>query len=127
MEVVFLNKEQLHGNVAEVVAPIVANEIALLLDSDAQVENRDVDPGDIAVLCRSNNQALAVTGALRALNVPVSLDGDSSVLSTAIAKGLARKIVSAKHRKFWQKQRFTHSTWARYLRAQDTAVTLKSG
>ena len=88
MEVVFLNKEQLHGNVAEVVAPIVANEIALLLDSDAQVENRDVDPGDIAVLCRSNNQALAVTGALRALNVPVSLDGDSSVLSTAIAKDL---------------------------------------
>jgi superfamily I DNA/RNA helicase len=88
MEVVFLERDQLKGGVAAAVAPIVANEIALLLESDAQIEDRPVEPGDIAVLCRSNNQALAVTDALRELNVPVSLDGGSSVLGTEIASDL---------------------------------------
>jgi exodeoxyribonuclease V beta subunit len=88
MEVLFLDEEQLRGPVTEAVAPIVANEIALLLGSGTKIEGRDIQPGDIAVLCRSNNKALAVTAALRALNVPVSLDGDSSVLSTGIAQDL---------------------------------------
>jgi exodeoxyribonuclease V beta subunit len=89
MEVVFLTADQLKGGVAAAVAPVVANEIALLLESDAQVEGRPVEPGDIAVLCRSNSQALAVTDALRELNVPVSLDGGSSVLGTEIASDLS--------------------------------------
>jgi exodeoxyribonuclease V beta subunit len=85
MEVLFLGEQELKGPIAAAVAPIVANEIALLLGSDARIEKRRVEPGDIAVLCRSNNQAMAVTGALRGLNIPVSLDGDSSVLNTEIA------------------------------------------
>jgi exodeoxyribonuclease V beta subunit len=89
MELVFLEKDQLKGGVVAAVSPIVANEIALLLESEAQVEGRPVEPGDIAVLCRSNNQALAVTDALRELNVPVSLDGGSSVLGTEIASDLS--------------------------------------
>ena len=88
MEVVFLDEETLAGSLATAVAPILANEVALLLDSDAQIENRRIEPDDVAVLCRSNNQALAVTAALRELDVPVSLDGDSSVLSTEIADDL---------------------------------------
>jgi exodeoxyribonuclease V beta subunit len=88
MEVLFLDEEQLRGTVADAVAPVVANEIALLLGSETKIEGRGIEPGDIAVLCRSNNKALAVTAALRALNVPVSLDGDSSVLSTQIARDL---------------------------------------
>lgn len=88
MELLFLDEEQLRGSLPDVVAPIVANEIALLLGSGTKIEGRGIEPGDIAVLCRSNNQALAVTGALRALNVPVSLDGDSSVLSTEMARDL---------------------------------------
>jgi len=95
MEIVFLEREQLKGGLAPAVAPIVANEIALLLESDAQVEDRPVEPGDIAVLCRSNNQALAVTDALRALNVPVSLDGGSSVLGTEIASDLSAVLEAA--------------------------------
>jgi len=95
MEIVFLDKEQVAGPIAPAVAPIVANEIALLLDSEAEVEGRPVEPGDIAVLCRSNNQALAVTEALRALNVPVSLDGGSSVLSTDIAADLSAVLEAA--------------------------------
>ncbi len=94
MEVIFLDKEQLNGPLATVVAPIAANEIALLLHSDAQIEGRNVEPGDVAVLCRSNQQALAMTAALRELNVPVSLDGGSSVLSTEIATDL-RAILEA--------------------------------
>jgi len=95
MEVVFLERDQLKGGVAAAVAPIVANEIALLLESDAQIEDRPVEPGDIAVLCRSNNQALAVTDALRNLNIPVSLDGGSSVLGTQIASDLSAVLEAA--------------------------------
>ena len=89
MEVVFLDQDQLKGPIADAVAPVVANEIALLLESNAEIESRPVEPGDIAVLCRSNHQALAVTDALRDLNVPVSLDGGSSVLSTELASDLS--------------------------------------
>ncbi|TFH31513.1 MAG: hypothetical protein E4H00_03360, partial [Myxococcales bacterium] len=88
MEVLFLDEGLFRGPVAEAVSPIVANEIALLLGSETKIEGRDIEPGDIAVLCRSNNQALAVTAALLALNVPVSLDGDSSVLGTRMAQDL---------------------------------------
>lgn len=95
MEVVFLAQDQVKGSIAAAVAPIVANEVALLLDSNAEIENRPVGPGDVAVLCRSNKQALAVTDALRALNIPVSLDGGSSVLSTEIASDLGSVLEAA--------------------------------
>jgi exodeoxyribonuclease V beta subunit len=95
MELVFLDDETLAGTLATAVAPIVANEVALLLASGAQIDERDITPGDVAVLCRSNNQALAVTAALRELDVPVSLDGDSSVLSTEIADDLRAVLEAA--------------------------------
>ena len=95
MEVLFLDEEQLKGPIAQAVAPIVANEIALLLESDAEIEKRPVQPDDIAVLCRSNDQALEVTRALRALHIPVSLDGGSSVLSTNIASDLSAVLEAA--------------------------------
>ncbi len=88
MEVLFLDQDDLKGAIGPAVAPVVANEIALLLASGAKIEGRPIEPGDVAVLCRSNVQALAVTGALRELDIPASLDGDSSVLSTEIASDL---------------------------------------
>jgi exodeoxyribonuclease V beta subunit len=88
LEIVFLEGETLDGPTATCVAPIVANEVALLLESRERIGELRIEPGDIAVLCRSNNQAIAVTKALRALNVPTSLDGDSSVLNTEIAADL---------------------------------------
>ncbi len=97
MDVVFVPADRLQGPTAEVVAPIVADDIARLLDSGATIEirseeggrqvdrSRPVDAGDIAVLCRSKAQALEVTKALRALEVPASLEGGSSVLDTDLA------------------------------------------
>ena len=95
MELVFLGEDVLKGTLAKAVAPVLANEVALLLGSDAQIEDRGIEPGDVAVLCRSNNQALAVTAALRELDVPVSLDGDSSVLSTEVAVDLRAVLEAA--------------------------------
>lgn len=88
MEVVFLGERELQGPIAQAVAPIVANEIAHLLRSDAKIEKRPVEAGDVAVLCRSNNQAIEVTKALRARGIAASLDGDASVLNTDIASDL---------------------------------------
>ena len=88
MEVVFLEEREIEGPIAQAVAPIVANEIAHLLGSDAKIEERPVEAGDLAVLCRSNKQAIEVTKALRARDIPASLDGDASVLNTDIASDL---------------------------------------
>ena len=95
MEVLFLEQEQLTGPIEAAIAPVVANEIALLLESEAEIENRRIEAGDVAVLCRSNVQTIAVTEALRALNIPVSLDGGSSVLSTQIATDLGAVLEAA--------------------------------
>lgn len=86
IDIVFLDAED--AAKSEKVASIVANEIALRLASDARVDRRPISPGDVAVLCRSNRQAIAVTEALRQQQVPASLDGDSSVLDTDVAKDL---------------------------------------
>jgi exodeoxyribonuclease V beta subunit len=95
LELVFIEEEQLVGPLAEAVAPIVANEIALLLDSDARINERPVVPDDVAVLCRSNAQAEEVTAALRALQIPTSLDGGSTVLGTEIASELRAVLEAA--------------------------------
>ncbi|MDH3655168.1 MAG: UvrD-helicase domain-containing protein [Myxococcales bacterium] len=95
LEVVFVGEDQLKGPLAEAVAPIVANEIALLLHSDARIDGRPVVADDVAVLCRSNRQANEVTAALRALQIPSSLDGGSSVLETEIASELRAVLEAA--------------------------------
>jgi exodeoxyribonuclease V beta subunit len=88
MEVIFVDESHLQGSLPPALAPIVANEIAHLLGSDAKIGERPVEAGDVAVLCRSNNQAIEVTKALRALRISASLDGDCSVLNTEIASDL---------------------------------------
>ncbi|HEX4336552.1 MAG TPA: exodeoxyribonuclease V subunit beta [Polyangiaceae bacterium] len=70
------------------VPALAAGEIARMLDRDARVTLRDkagfrpLEPGDFAVLTRSNVEAGNVQRALRALGVPSVLHGDSSVLDT---------------------------------------------
>lgn len=89
MEILLLSRDQAAaGPVEQSVPAIVANEIALLLQSGTTIEGRPVAPEDIAVLCRTNRQALRVTEALRALALPASLDGDSSVLGTEVANDI---------------------------------------
>ncbi len=95
MEIVFLDQALLSGSTADAIAPIVANEIGLLLDSKEEIESRSIEPDHVAVLCRSNVQTLAVTAALRELGIPVSLDGGSSVLSTEIASDLSTVLEAA--------------------------------
>ncbi len=95
LEIVLLNADQLRGPAEVSVAPIVANEVALLLRSGAKIDERPIEPGDVAVLCRSNAKALAVTKALRALDVPTSLDGDASVLNTDVANELLAVLEAA--------------------------------
>ncbi len=95
LEVVFVQEDQLGGTLAEAVAPIVANEIALLLHSNARIDGRPVVADDVAVLCRSNTQAIEVTAALRALQIPTSLDGGSTVFGTEIASELRAVLEAA--------------------------------
>ncbi|MEM7434271.1 MAG: UvrD-helicase domain-containing protein [Myxococcota bacterium] len=86
IEVVMLDREVAKARaVEESVPPIVANEVALLLESGETIGGRPITPSDIAILCRTNRQALRVTEALRRLELPVSLDGDASVLGTFTA------------------------------------------
>jgi exodeoxyribonuclease V beta subunit len=46
---------------------------------------REVRPGDIAVLTRTNQQAMAVQAELRALGIPTALSSDESVFASAEA------------------------------------------
>lgn len=77
------------------IAELAANEVGHLLRSDARIEGRSIQPGDVAVLCRSNAKAREVTKALRELGIPTSLEGDSSVLRTDIARAMRAVLQAA--------------------------------
>jgi exodeoxyribonuclease V beta subunit len=74
----------------EVVARDVAGDIAELLQSGAEVVDwaapgtprRKVEAGDIAVLVRTNRQAIDVQSALRASGVPAVVGASETVLAT---------------------------------------------
>ena len=72
----------------------VAAEIVRLVNSAASIttpqETRRVQPGDVAVLCRTNAQAAAMQEALRRVHVPSVLHGDASVFDTPEAAELER-------------------------------------
>jgi exodeoxyribonuclease V beta subunit len=94
LDFVWIDQERL-GTARSSLADIAASEVAHLLQSDARIGDRSIQPGDIAVLCRSNAKARDVTKALRALNVPTSLEGDSSVLSTETAAAMRAVLQAA--------------------------------
>ncbi len=93
LDLVFIEESRLIGD--QSVAEITANEVARLLTSEERIDDKQVHPGDIAILCRSNAKALAVTKALRNLSIPASLDGDSSVLATDVAKSMRAVLEAA--------------------------------
>ncbi len=81
------------------VARDVASDIVGLLSSDTQItspeapspgagspEFRPVQPGDVAVLVRTNAQATMVREALRDVGVPAVIGGASSVFTAPIAR-----------------------------------------
>jgi exodeoxyribonuclease V beta subunit len=68
----------------------IAAEIAATLARPFTIGEHGVEAGDIAVLCRTNRQAIEVQAALRALGVPSVLRGDKSVFDTPEAEELQR-------------------------------------
>ncbi len=68
----------------------VAADIAKLLASDTRIDDRPVTPHDVAVLCRTNEQTVAVVEALRAAGVTAALLGTASVFDSDEARELER-------------------------------------
>jgi exodeoxyribonuclease V beta subunit len=67
----------------------VAAHVSRLLASGAQIDGRAIEPGDVAVLTRTNDQARRIQLELRALRIPSVLHGDASVLDAPEAGELA--------------------------------------
>jgi exodeoxyribonuclease V beta subunit len=57
----------------------VAGEIVALLNADTRIGDRRIGPGEIAVLCRTNDQTRDMQASLSALGVPAVILGDASV------------------------------------------------
>ena len=63
----------------------LAADLVRLLSSDARIEGRRVEPGDVAVLVGRNRSAAQVRDALEAVDVPAVINGAGSVFGTASA------------------------------------------
>lgn len=75
-----------------VVVERVAADIAALLAGSTTIAGRPVEPGDIAILCRTNEQTRKMVEALSAIGVPNALLGDASVFETDEALELERVV-----------------------------------
>lgn len=73
-----------------VVAQDVAATVVDLLNGPAQLHDRPVRPGDIAILTATHTQAHFVRDALLAARVPVVVTGPTSVFDTDAARQWAR-------------------------------------
>ncbi|MCK6553301.1 exodeoxyribonuclease V subunit beta [Candidatus Binatia bacterium] len=82
------------GDSEELVTRPVAAEITRLLAGGFELDDRQLAPGDIAVLCRTNRQVAEMQGALRNLGVPSVLQSAGSVFATAEATEV-RRVVTA--------------------------------
>ena len=70
------------------VPALAANDIARMLASDVEIEGERLKAGDIAVLVRSNRQALHMQDALRQHHIPAVLHSEFSVFETQEAADL---------------------------------------
>ena len=66
----------------------IASDIVSLLRADSRIGSEPVRPGDIAGLCRTNEQTRAMCDALREFGVPVALLGTASVFDSEEAREL---------------------------------------
>ena len=82
------------GSLTEWLAGDVAADIAGLLRSGARLSadnpDRPLAPGDVAVLTRTNRQALQIREALRAVGVPSVVAGLDTVFASAAARDWLR-------------------------------------
>jgi exodeoxyribonuclease V beta subunit len=97
-EVLFLrNAPQQREEAERLVVRTAAAAITRFLASGATIDAAPVAPRDVAVLCRTNLQAIAMQDALRALGVPSVLQGDKSVFDTREAEEVQRLLVAMAH------------------------------
>jgi exodeoxyribonuclease V beta subunit len=78
----------------EILSALVAAEISRFLQSGGTIEDREIEAGDLAVLCRTNRQARLVQAELQKLYVPCVLQGDSSVFDTLEAEEIERVLLA---------------------------------
>ena len=78
----------------ELLPALVAAEISRLLQLGGRIGGRDLEAGDVAVLCRSNKQARFIQAELQKLYVPSVLQGDSSVFDTPEAGEIERVLLA---------------------------------
>jgi exodeoxyribonuclease V beta subunit len=76
----------------QALAALVASEIVRFVSAGALIGNRAVAFADIAVLCRTNDQAIRMQEALRTLGVPGVLQTEASVFKTAEAQEVGRML-----------------------------------
>lgn len=67
----------------------VASHLVALLAGHSRLNGRPLTPGDVAVLTRTNAEAIEIQAALRERGVPAVLLGDHSVLSASEAVEMA--------------------------------------
>ncbi|MDN5933338.1 MAG: exodeoxyribonuclease V subunit beta, partial [Pseudonocardia sp.] len=70
----------------ELVAGDCAADVAALLASPATISGQPVQPGHVAVLVRTNDQATVMRAALAAVGVPAVQSGTASVFGTPVAR-----------------------------------------
>ncbi len=63
-----------------------ARQVVALLAGGTRLRERLLHPGDIAVVVRNNNEALAIQDRLRAAGVPAVVSGRTSVFTTPAAR-----------------------------------------
>jgi exodeoxyribonuclease V beta subunit len=73
------------GPARELVVVDLAADVARLLGSAATIDGEPVQPGDVAVLVRTNDQSVLVRAALAAVGVPAVVTGTASVFGTPVA------------------------------------------
>jgi exodeoxyribonuclease V beta subunit len=73
------------GDVAADIVQVLGSGAELVAWAEADTRRRRLEAGDLAVLVRTNRQAIVVQSALRAAGVPAVVGGSESVLATRSA------------------------------------------
>ncbi len=96
LRIEFIPKEQRDGKKTwahENIQKIVARDVVELLNKQPTIseggQTRTLEPGDMAVLVRTNKQASAIQTALRSYGIPSVRSGDDSVYNSPEARDLA--------------------------------------
>lgn len=96
LQFLLLPQESLSATAATRLIPdLIATEISTLLNNgQATINQRGLQPSDIAVIVRTNLQARQIRHALNDLGIPATLRGDSSLFATDEARDLCTLLLA---------------------------------